>query len=160
MKRDLTDRGIRVPTIARWPETIAAGSKSARPAYFGDVMATTCEIAGLPTPEGRDSMSFLTTLMGEKNQPIAKYLYWESYEKGGKQALRFGKWKAVREPWIGGEIQLFDVEADIGEAHDQAAGHPDKVQQAEKFLEEAHKRSSHWTPPAPRIKKPRKPVAS
>ena len=137
-----------------------AGSRSARPAYFGDVLATSCELAGLPVPEGRDSLSFLPTLKGEKEQPAAPYLYWESYEKGGKQALRFGKWKAVREPWIGGDIQLFDVEKDIGEANDLAADHPDIVKQAAGYLEQAHTPSSNWTPPKPRKKKPRKPVAS
>ena len=152
MKRDLTDGGIRVPTIARWPSTIPAGSTSSRPAYFGDVLATFCEIAGHPIPEGRDSLSFLPTLKGKKDQKPAKYLYWESYEKGGKQALRFGKWKAVREPWIGGDIQLYDVETDIGEENDLAKKFPEKVQQAEKYMTEAHVRSPNWTPPVPRKK--------
>ena len=40
MKRDLTDGGIRVPTVARWPGTIPAGSVSDHSAYFGDVLAT------------------------------------------------------------------------------------------------------------------------
>jgi arylsulfatase A-like enzyme len=160
MKRDLTDGGIRVPTIARWPGTIPAGSKSARPAYFGDVMATVCEMADQPLPEGRDSLSFLPTLKGEKDQPAAPYLYWESYETGGKQALRFGKWKAVREPWIGGDIQLFDVEADIGEAKNRAADHPDIVDQVGKHLEEAHVRSTNWDPPVPRPKQAPKATTS
>ncbi|MDG2125293.1 MAG: arylsulfatase, partial [Verrucomicrobiales bacterium] len=153
MKRDLTDGGIRVPTIVRWPGAIPAGSTSDRPAYFGDVLATTCDLAGIPTPEGRDTLSFLPTLKGAKNQPEAPYIYWESYEKGGKQALRFGKWKAVREPWIGGEIQLFDVRADIGESKDVAASFPAVAAQAEKFLQQAHVPSPNWTPPVPRNKK-------
>lgn len=152
MKRDLTDGGIRVPTVARWPGNIPAGSTSDRPAYFGDVLATACDMAGLPVPEGRDSLSFLPTLKGEKNQEEAPYLYWESYEKGGKQALRFGKWKVVKEPWIGGPIQLYHVEDDIGEEKDLARQLPEIVQQAERYLKEAHVRSPNWTPPAPKRK--------
>ncbi|MGB0154370.1 MAG: arylsulfatase [Verrucomicrobiales bacterium] len=152
MKRDLTDGGIRVPTIAWWPGTVPAGSVSDRPAYFGDVLATACELAGLQLPEGRDSLSFLPTLMGEKDQETAPYLYWESYEKGGKQALRFGKWKVVKEPWIGGPIQLYNVVDDIGEEKDLAGQLPEIVQQAERYLEEAHVRSPEWTPPAPKKK--------
>ena len=34
MKRDLTEGGIRVPTVAWWPGTIKAGSESAHPASF------------------------------------------------------------------------------------------------------------------------------
>ena len=138
LKRDLTDGGIRVPTIARWPGTIQAGSKSARPAYFGDVLATACEIAGLPCPEGRDSLSFLATLKGEQSQAIAPYLYWESYEKGGKQALRFGKWKAVREPWIGGDIQLYDIEADIGEEDNRATDYPENWSSRQQITSKRH----------------------
>ncbi len=154
IKRDLTDGGIRVPTIARWPGSVPAGTTSARPAYFGDVLATVCDIAGTPLPEGRDSLSFLPTLKGEANQDEAPYLYWESYEKGGKQALRFGKWKAVKEPWIGGPIQLYDIEADIGEETDLASNLPEIVQQVKNYLEEAHVSSPNWTPPAPKKKKP------
>tara|TARA_R110002096_G_scaffold337290_3_gene530658 strand:- start:425 stop:1873 length:1449 start_codon:yes stop_codon:yes gene_type:complete len=154
IKRDLTDGGIRVPTIARWPGTIPAGTTSARPAYFGDVLATVCEIAGTAIPDGRDSLSFLPTLKGDEDQAEAPYLYWESYEKGGKQALRFGKWKAVKEPWIGGPIQLYNIEADIGEEKNLADQLPEIVQQAEAYFKEAHVRSPEWTPPVPKKKKP------
>ena len=152
-KRDLTDGGIRVPTIARWPGHVAAGSRSARPAYFGDVLATACELGGVPVPEGRDSISFLPTLTGVGEQEEVPYLYFESYESGGKQALRFGQWKVVKEPWVGGAIQLYDVSRDIGEEKDLAAEFPEKVQQAEKYLLEAHVPSENWKVPAPRSRK-------
>jgi len=65
-KRDLSDGGIRVPTIARWPGRISPGSRSARPAYFGDVLATACELAGTVVPEGRDSLSCNPALRCER----------------------------------------------------------------------------------------------
>jgi len=158
MKRDLIDGGIRVPTIAYWPGKIAPGSVSDRPAYFGDVLATACELAGTPLPEGRDSTSFLPTLTGKGEQKSVPYLYWESYEKGGKQALRFGKWKAVKEPWIGGELELYEITSDLGEERNVASQFPEKVQQAEQYLLEAHLRSENWTPPLPKAARKKKPA--
>ncbi|MEM0969730.1 MAG: arylsulfatase, partial [Verrucomicrobiota bacterium] len=51
MKRDLYEGGIRVPTIARWPGQIAPGSESSHAAYFGDLLATACDLSGRPVPE-------------------------------------------------------------------------------------------------------------
>ena len=53
------------------------------------MLATACEVAGLPVPAGRDSLSFLPMLRRAKDQEAAKYLYWESYEKGGKVGTAF-----------------------------------------------------------------------
>ena len=50
MKRDLYEGGIRVPTVAWWPDTIPAGIQSDHPAQFADFMATACELAGVKTP--------------------------------------------------------------------------------------------------------------
>ena len=46
MKRDLTEGGIRVPTIAWWPGTIKAGSADDAHWYFGDFMATLADLSG------------------------------------------------------------------------------------------------------------------
>ena len=107
-KRSLTDGGIRVPMIAWWPGKIAAGRTSDHIGYFGDFMATAAELAGTTTPAGLDSISFVPTLVGptaERPQAEHRYLYWEFYE-GGKprQAVRFGKWKAIAT--VGGPIAL------------------------------------------------------
>ena len=43
---DLTEGGIRVPTIAWWPSSVKAGSTDDHQWYFGDCMATFAELAG------------------------------------------------------------------------------------------------------------------
>ena len=98
-KRDLYEGGIRVPFIARWPQTTPAGVVSDHIGYFGDLMATAAELGGVKPPEDVDSISFVPTLKGHADEQAAHdYLYWEFYEQGGKQAVRFGDWKAIRMP--------------------------------------------------------------
>ncbi|MEO0415625.1 MAG: arylsulfatase [Verrucomicrobiota bacterium] len=145
MKRDLTEGGIRVPTIAWWPGTIPAGQSTAHPAAFQDFMATACELAGVETPQNTQSHSFAAALKGEA-QPATSHLYWEFYEKGSKQAVRFGKWKAIRRPIFTGEIELYDLSSDIGEETNLAETHPDLVKKAESLMKSSHTPNPNWKP--------------
>ncbi len=142
MKRDLYEGGIRVPMIARWPGKIKAGSGSDHISAFWDVMPTLAELAGANAPENIDGISFVPTLLGQKRkQKEHDYLYWEFHERGGKQAVRKGKWKAVRlqvnrDP--NGPLELYDLQKDPQEKNDVASEHPDIVRQMERIMKEAH----------------------
>jgi uncharacterized sulfatase len=146
MKRDLYEGGIRVPMIVRWPGTTPAGTTSAHVGYFGDLLATAAELSGAETPDGLDSVSFMPTLVGNGKQAQHDYLYWEFYEQGGKQAVRAGKWKAVRMPWMKGPTELYDLSADIGEEYDIASDNPDIVERLEAMMAEAHTPHPNWKP--------------
>ena len=152
MKRNMTEGGIRVPTIARWPGKISAGSRSNHTAYFGDLLATACELAGRNVPSGRDSISFLPALTGTGTQKQHKYLYWEFYEQGSKQAVRFGQWKAIRKPMLTGKIELYNLDEDLGEENNVAKAHPEKIATAIKLMEDAHRPDPNWRVPKPRKK--------
>lgn len=144
MKRALYEGGVRVPFIARWPGRIKAGTTSNHIGYFGDMMATFCELTNQPIPPGLDSIAVLP-LTGKKGEQAAhKYIYFEFYEQGGRQSVRFGKWKAVREPMLTGKVQLFDLSKDLGEANNVADTNPDIVRQAIAHLEEAHVDHPNW----------------
>ncbi len=144
MKRALYEGGIRVPFIARWPGRIKAGAVSNHIGYFGDVLATVSELTKQAVPAGLDSISFLPTLNGKAKQQQHPYLYYEFYEQGGRQAVRFGKWKAIREPMLSGPVQLFDLANDVGETNNLADQHPDIVKQAIGYLNEAHVNDPNW----------------
>ena len=156
MKRDLTEGGIRVPTIAWWPGKIKPGTSTDHIAYHGDLMALACELSGQPMPEQEtQSVSFLPALTGDGEQKKHDYLYWEFYERGGKQAVRFGNWKAIRIPMHTGKTQLFNLEKDIGEENDLADQNPDIVKKAEAMMKEAHVPNANWVKrAAPPKKKP------
>ena len=143
IKRDLTEGGIRVPTIAWWPGTIQAGGADGAPWYFGDLMATASELAGAKAPAGIDSESFVDVLHGKKKVRKSP-LYWEFYERGSAQAVRFGKWKAIRQPMFTGEVQLYDLSNDPAEARDQAKEKPQLVKQAVSLMEKMHEPDPNW----------------
>ena len=124
--------GIRVPMIVSWPNQIQAGSQSEHISAFYDVLPTLCEVAGQAIPTNTDGISFLPTLL-QKDQKVHDYLYWEFPAYKGQQAVRMGKWKAIRANIFEGnmELQLFDLEVDPREQNNVAAAYPGIVQKIE-----------------------------
>ena len=127
IKRDLYEGGIRVPMIAWWPGTIAAGRVTDHISAFWDVLPTCAELAGVNPPAGIDGISFVPTLLNRGRQKQHKYLYWEfHWWKPSRQAIRMGRWKAVKNT-PGARIELYDLATDIGEQHDVAKQFPDVI---------------------------------
>ncbi len=145
IKRNLTDGGIRVPFIARWPGRIKAATTSAHVGYFGDLMATWAEVGGATPPPRIDSISLVPTLLGRGAQPDHEYLYWEFYEQGVSQALLLdGRWKAIRLKKLNAPIEIYDVTKDIGEKVDLAGRHPEVVARAAALMKSARYDNEHW----------------
>lgn len=148
MKRNLTEGGIRVPTIAWWPKTIEANRVSDQPFYFGDLMATSCEIASSKKPVGIDSISFLPTLSGDLNkQDSHQYIYWEFYERTFRQAVVMKEWKLIRSGMNNSTIELYDLSRDIHEDKNLASEHPALAQRLISYMEEAHIPHPNWKTP-------------
>ena len=149
-KRALTDGGIRVPWIARWPGKIKAGAVSAHVGYFGDVMATFVELTGATAPKILDSISLVPELLGRGEQAKHPYLYWEFYEKGFSQAVLLeDRWKGIRLLKPSAPIRLFDLQHDLGEKTDLAAQQPELVARVAAVMREAHVDNEFWKAPPP-----------
>lgn len=148
-KRDLYEGGIRVPMIAKWPNKIPAGSESQHVSAFWDVFPTFMDILGREIPENLDGVSFLPTLFGNQKEQIEhEYLYWEFHEKGGRQAVRKGKWKAVKYNVLqeaNAPLELYDLSQDIGEENNVADEYPEIVAQMETILSQARTPSAVFT---------------
>ena len=148
IKRDLTEGGIRMPLIARWPGHVKAGAVSDHVGYFGDFMATWAELAGVTPPSGLDSISFVPALLGRGLQPKHDYLYWEFYERGFDQAvLMDGRWKALRLKSVTAPVAIFDLNLDIGEKQDVANRHPELVARALDLFVHARVDNAYWRIP-------------
>ncbi len=141
--------GTRVPCIMRWPGQLAAGTETDAMLMTIDLLPTLAGRIGAPLPrlpiDGRDVWPLLSGQSGARN-PHDAYFFW--YANNELQALitADGHWKLVLphryrtlagKPGGRGGIpanyvqhqvgrpQLYNLEADPGEASDVAANHPD-----------------------------------
>lgn len=139
-KGNVTEGGIRVPMIAQWPGKIQAGTEVGHISAFYDVLPTLCEVAGAEIPSDIDGISFLPTLLAQKEQKEHDFLYWEFPAYGGQQAVRMGKWKAIRRNIFKDnmEIELYDLDMDLQEQKNVASEHPEQVKKVHQILKEQH----------------------
>jgi arylsulfatase A-like enzyme len=139
-KRDLYEGGIRVPMVVWAPGKIKAGSVSKEPAYFADLMPTFGEIAQSKVKYTTDGVSVYTFIKGQKSVEL-RFLYWEFFEKGFEQAVRYGKWKAVK---ANGKMELYDLEKDISETDDVAKQNPAILRKIDTYLSNNRTESPFW----------------
>jgi len=145
VKRDLYEGGIREPFVASWQGVIKPNSESNHIGAFWDLLPTFAELAGAKTRKGIDGRSFANVLTGKGKAPQHDFLYWEFHEQGGKQAVRQGKWKAIRFNVIenpNAPVELYDLENDPEEAKNLAQQFPEKAQELGKLMTQSHTRSA------------------
>jgi arylsulfatase A-like enzyme len=123
-KMDLTEGGIRVPQIARWPATVPAGGVSDQVTISMDWAATMVEAAGAQADGDFpfDGESLLPVLRGAPATQRA--LYWRMKRKE-QRAMREGRWKYLA---IEGHEYLFDLEADERERANLARREPQRLE--------------------------------
>lgn len=135
--------GIRVPMIAHWPAKIKEKSTSNHISAFWDWLPTFCEMAGVESKFHSDGISMLPTLEGKNQEKNHEFLYWEFPSYKGQQAVRMGKWKAIRQNMFDGnlDIELFDLENDLACQNNVADQFPKVVGQAKMIMEKEHETS-------------------
>ena len=143
-KGGLTEGGLRVPMIARWPGKIQPGRTSDQVWAFWDVLPTLAELAGARPPEGIDGLSMAPAILGLEQKQQHEFLYWEfSVKDRFTQAVRIGDWKAIR-AGTQERMRLHDLSTDMGERRDVAAKHRDVVRKIQGLMRGAHTDSMHW----------------
>ncbi len=145
-KRDLYEGGIRIPLIVRWKGKIKPNSETDHISAFWDFLPTACEVAGVEAPRHTDGISYLPVLFG-KEQEKHEVLYWEFPAQGGKQALRYGKWKGVRNGLLedpGAPLELYDLTTDIGESKNVAEEYPGVAKKVLELMDEQHVPDPNW----------------
>lgn len=107
-KTQLTDAGIRVPLIARWPGKLAPGTTTDQLVDVSDLLPTLAEIAGSATPKQADldGQSFAPLLRGLERS-ARKWVYAEHKLAG---CVRNHRWKLHHDG------RLFDLVEDPQEA--------------------------------------------
>ncbi|MCB1094007.1 MAG: sulfatase [Verrucomicrobiae bacterium] len=132
-KGDLYEGGIRVPLIIRWPGVVKSGAVQPEPVISMDFYPTLLAAAGVAIEpaeaEDLDGTNILPLLRGAENFPrrslyfhYPNYAWTRSNRLGG--AVRDGRWKLI-ERFDTGQLELFDLEADIEEQNDISTSKPE-----------------------------------
>jgi len=137
-KMSLYEGGIRVPAVARWPERIRPGTKTATIATSYDVLATIADATGSRAPR-TDGRSFLGALTGGSVRP-RRYAYFEYPEATAMQAVIYDRYKVIR-PTLAADsdrVEVYDLTADPAEKNDLASLRPDLVRQGLADMKREH----------------------
>lgn len=111
-KQNLYQHTWRVPFIVRGPG-IEAGSRVLGNIYLLDLLATMCDLTGVPAPESNEGISFKLVLEGQ--QPTIREVMYGAYSGGTKPGMRCvqkGGWKLIQYDVLDGTVrekQLFNL---------------------------------------------------
>lgn len=142
-KGDLTEGGLRVPLLVRWPKHIKPGTTNDQPVALWDLFATVAELAGVKDAPATDGISLVPALLGQPQRTKREFLYWESHTPQFQQALRVADWKVFRaQP--DAPLELFHLVRDPGETRNLAADYPAVVKHLETLLKSARTESTVW----------------
>ncbi|MHC4812023.1 MAG: sulfatase family protein [Planctomycetota bacterium] len=135
--------GLRVPCIMRWPGKVKAGRASDAILASIDLMPTLATLAGYELPDDRilDGVDQTKLLLGESETGARDNYYY--FCRNELHAVRKGKWK-LRLPNLkvhygyvkdkgSGELELYDLEADLGESKNLAEDKPEVVAELQKL---------------------------
>ena len=148
-KADIYEGGHRIPLLVRWPQTIAPGRTCDETVCLVDLLATCADLVGaaLPDNAGEDSVSNLPLWRGDAlTRPLREATVHSSMD--GSLSIRRGHWKLEMCAGSGGwsypapgpdyaglpPLQLYDLDADIGERQNVAATHPEIVEELTDLL--------------------------
>jgi arylsulfatase A-like enzyme len=133
-KRSLYEGGIRVPGLLEWPAHFRSPVRVAAPCGTEDYFPTVLAALGYELKAGQkvlpqDGVNILPIIEGKQTQrpsPMGR-------QSAGQLALIDNRYKLMR-PRGEKAWELYDLPADIGEAKDIAADHPDIVDRMSKAV--------------------------
>ena len=146
-KGGIHEGGIRVPAIVVWPGVTQAGTHSDVRIQSTDLYPTILNMLGVPIPEGHkiDGVDFTRALRGQTMSRKPMLTYVPSYGNTPQwlppsMAVHYGDWKLIRTFHHGKdgghEYRLYNLRDDIGESHNLAISHPEKLKALDTIIEE------------------------
>jgi arylsulfatase A-like enzyme len=126
----LSEGGIRVPFLVRYPGILPSGKVFAEPVSTLDIAATANALAGLPSDDQLDGVNLIPFLSEKETSPPHAQLYWRFWSQA---AIREGAWKLLYR--AGEPARLFDVTSDDHERINLAEKYPAKVTDLQRKLE-------------------------
>lgn len=126
LKRSGYQGGIQCPMIVRWPGRIQPGTETDVLSAHYDFLATLAEIGGTEVPNGKDSISYLPTLLGKMQEQHEYVVVCNRNRFMGRSALITSDgWKVIQ---IGeDDFQLYNIKTDNEERCNLAAKYPERT---------------------------------
>ena len=142
-KAEIWEGGHRVPFLVRWPGKVEAGAINRNLLSLNDIFATCAEILGtrLNYDEAEDSLSFLSVLLGESDEPHRDHIVGHSV--GGEFSYAEDGWKLVFKNEVRNRNEergkprireLYHLAEDIDESENLIDARPDVAARLEKNL--------------------------
>ena len=145
MKRALYEGGMRVPFIVNWKGTVEPNSITTMQAAGWDMMATFTDMLGLKDTwsQPTDGISLLPSFTGNGEQVEHDFLYWEFHEEGGRQAVRAGDWKLIRQNISSTPtLELYNIAIDPHEDNNVIAQNAEKAEELRVIMDREHVHSN------------------
>ena len=125
-KMDLTEGGIRVPWVVRWPKGIKPGQVSPQHCMTMDWSYTLLKIGGgEPDPSYATDGVDLTPVLTGQVEEFERPLFWRMKHRD-QRAYRLGEWKYLK---VDEHEYLFNVVNDARERANQANNQPERLEQ-------------------------------
>jgi arylsulfatase B len=142
-KLTVYEGGTRVCAALRWPAGgLTGGGQFAGRVGYIDVLPTLLAAAGAACPTNLDGINFLPALRGQPF-PARPWFSYVHQSEEAQASVHDGQWKLVAhgdcfspKPATAPKLELYDLQADPGEATDVAARHPEVVTRLQKELRE------------------------
>jgi len=149
--------GIREPCFVHWPGVVEAGTTNDTPIIGVDFYPTFCALTGAKLPENQplDGVNLLPLLKGVKSATATlaeRALFWHfpaylqsyggNYHREQRDPLfrsrpcsivRRGPWK-LHEYFESGDLELYQLDDDIGETTNLAESNPEKTAELHRIL--------------------------
>lgn len=133
--------GVRVPMLVRWPGVTAGGSADRTPVVVEDLFPTLLDLAGVDwrgkVPQAVDGASLVPQLRKPGTLDPARPIVWHFPNNYSGQApfsaLRSGPWKLIY-LHASRKLELYNLEADLGEKDDLAAREPARAAELARLL--------------------------
>lgn len=161
LKRDIYEGGHRVPMIIRYPGVTQPGAVSDALVSQIDLMATLAEVVGyeLPDDQAEDSQNLLSVLVGTAHEVRRAHVH---NTRANRYAIRSGEWVLINadhgytrglqeeeKQWLkhhgypkddSQPVELYNLAEDLGQRHNVAADHPEKVVELQRLLKQIRER--------------------